>query len=216
MITTFNQSLAMDANEVEQLIDEKMSSSLRGHRQEMLQQIQQMMEKISGSSSVSQLNKLSTLVNGAEKFKRKSNEEQFKYNSNVSLKLEEAEQDLEAEKIQEGRVKIAEGNLFCFSYLYVCVNCLHVYFSLHSYFRVLKRSLVSGMFYFPVSGNIESYFMRIHISPYVFIAILHDEVSVYCYERSISRDCKKKTNKKKTSFHLTRKLSIILIFFFSR
>ena len=36
MITTFNQSLEMDANEVEQLIDEKMSSSLRGHRQEML------------------------------------------------------------------------------------------------------------------------------------------------------------------------------------
>ena len=190
MITTFNQPLAMYMNEVEQLTDDKMSSSLRGHRQEMLQQIQQMMEKISGSSSVSQLNKLSTLVNGAEKFKRKSNEEQFKYKSNVSLKLEEAEQDLEAEKIQEGRVKIAEGNLFCFSYLCVCVNCLHVYFSLHSYFfRILKRrSLVSGMFYFPVSGNIESYFMRIHISPYVFIAILHDEVSVYCYERSISRD----------------------------
>ena len=73
MITTFNQPLAMYTNEVEQLIDDKMSSSLRGHRQEMLQQIQQMMEKISGSSSVSQLNKLSTLVNGAEKFKRKSN-----------------------------------------------------------------------------------------------------------------------------------------------
>ena len=53
----FNQSLAMDANEVEQLIEE-MSSSLRGHRQEILQQIQQMIEKISGSSSVSKLNKL--------------------------------------------------------------------------------------------------------------------------------------------------------------
>ena len=213
MITTFNQSLAMDANEVEQLIDEKMSLSLRG--QEMLQQIQQMMEKISGSSSVSQLNKLSTLVNGAKNFIRKSNEEQFKYNSNVSLKLEEAEQDLEAEKIQEGRVKIAEVlPHFCFSYLCFCVNCLHVYFSLHSYFRVLKRrSLVSGMFYFPVSGNIESYFMRIHISPYVFIAILHDEVAVYCYERSISRDSSKK---KKNRFHLTRKLSIILVCVFSR
>ena len=44
-----------------------------------------MMEKINGSSSVSQLNKLSTLVNGAEKFKRKSNEEQFKYNKSFHL-----------------------------------------------------------------------------------------------------------------------------------
>ena len=209
MITTFNQSLAMDANEVEQLIDEKMSSSLRGHRQEMLQQIQQMMEKISGSSSISQLNKLSTLVNGAENFKRKSNEEQFKYNSNVSLKLEEAEQDLEAEKIQEGRVKIAEGNLFCFSYLCVCVNCLHVYFSLHSYFRVLKRSLVSGIFFlFPrVRKYRKLLYANTHF-PVCVIAILHDEVSVYCYERSISRDCKKKKKKKKTKKKKKKKVFI--------
>ena len=75
----------------------------------MLRDIESIVEKISGTSNVAQLNKLSTLVNGGEKFKRKSNEEQFKYNSSVSLKLEEAEQSLEAHKLQKGRDKVAEG-----------------------------------------------------------------------------------------------------------
>ena len=101
---------AMDSREVETMIDDKVNASLRDHRQDMLQQIEKIVEKISGNSSVSQLNKLSTLVNCGEKFKRKSNEEQFKYNSSISIKLEEAEQSLDNEKIQEGRDKIAEGN----------------------------------------------------------------------------------------------------------
>ena len=105
----------MEANEVEQMISNMVDSSLPRHRQEMLRAIESIVEKISGSSNVAQLNKLSTLVNRGEKFKRKSNEEQFKYNSSVSLKLEEAEQSLEAHKLQEGRDKVAEGN-----YIVIC------------------------------------------------------------------------------------------------
>ena len=99
----------MEVNEVEQMINKKVDSSLRRHRQEMLRDIAKIVEKISGSSNVTQLNNLSTLVNGGEKFKRKSNEEQFKYNSSVSRKLEDAEQSLVAHKLQEGRDKTAEG-----------------------------------------------------------------------------------------------------------
>ena len=64
----------MEANELEQMISDKVDSSLQGHRQEMLRDIESIGEKISGSSNVVQLNKLSTLVNVCEKFKRKSNE----------------------------------------------------------------------------------------------------------------------------------------------
>ena len=101
---------AMDSREVETMIDDKVNASLWDHRQDMLQQIEKIVEKMSGNSSVSQLNKLSTLVNCGEKFKRKSNEEQLKCNSSISFKLEEAEQSLDNKKIQEGRDKIAKGN----------------------------------------------------------------------------------------------------------
>ena len=48
------------------------------------------------------------MVNGGEKI-RKSNEEQFKYNSSVSFKLGEAEHSMSQERHQEWREKIAEG-----------------------------------------------------------------------------------------------------------
>ena len=125
LLRSYSQtSSAMDVDEVQQLINERVDSSLRSHRQEMLSDIEKIVEKISGSSNVSQLNKLSTLVNGGEKFKRKSNEEQFRYNSSVSLKLEEAEHSLEAQNIQAGREKTIEGNrLFTsFNFMYVTMN----------------------------------------------------------------------------------------------
>ena len=68
-----------------------------------------MFEKISGNTNLVQLNKLSCMVNVGEKFKRKSNEEQFEYNSSVSFKLDEAEDFMCQERHQEGREKIAEG-----------------------------------------------------------------------------------------------------------
>ena len=130
----------MEVNEVEQMISDKVDSSLRGHRQEMLRDIESIVEKISGTSNVAQLNKLSTLVNGGEKFKRKSNEEQFKYNSSVSLKLEEAEQSLEAHKLQEGRDKVAEGNYFIICTMFGLLNLFQVNgFKYQVYFFVSRR-----------------------------------------------------------------------------
>ena len=98
----------MDAQDVERMVDDKVGASLRSHKQ-MLEEIGNIFEKISGSSNVIQLNKLSSIVNSGEKFKRKSNKEQFKYNSSVSLKLEEAENCFDSDRQQEGQEKLAEG-----------------------------------------------------------------------------------------------------------
>ena len=99
----------MEMHDVERLVDDKVGSSLRSHKEDMLKEIGNMFEKISGNTNLVQLNKLSCMVNGGEKFKRKSNEEQFKYNSSVSFKLDEAEHSMSQERHQEGREKIAEG-----------------------------------------------------------------------------------------------------------
>ena len=68
---------------MQNLVQEKVNSSLKTHKEEMLQEIGTRFEKISGSSNISQLNKISSIVTAGGKFKRKSNEEQFKYNSKV-------------------------------------------------------------------------------------------------------------------------------------
>ncbi|XP_060591296.1 uncharacterized protein LOC132746234 [Ruditapes philippinarum] len=67
------------------------------------------MEKISSKSSPNQLSQFSYIVSGVPNFKRKSNEEQFNYNSKVSMALEEAEQAAVSERTDEARQKIAEA-----------------------------------------------------------------------------------------------------------
>ena len=99
----------MELHDVERLVDHKVGASLRSHKEDMLKEIGNMFEKISGNTNLVQLNKLSCMVHGGEKFKSKSNEEQFKYNSSVSFKLDEAEHSMSQERHQEGREKIAEG-----------------------------------------------------------------------------------------------------------
>ena len=90
---------------VERLMDGKVVASLRSHKADMLKEIGNTFEKISGNSNLVQLNKFSCMVNGGEKFKRKSNKEQYKYNSSVSFKLDEAEHSMSQERHQEGREK---------------------------------------------------------------------------------------------------------------
>ena len=119
-------SFTMEAEDVQNLVQEKVNSSLKTHKEEMLQEIGTLFEKISGSSNISQLNRISSIVTAGEKFKRKSNE-QFKYNSKVDLKLEEAANSIDTDKLDEARQHVAEGkyviimimiliiiNIFCY------------------------------------------------------------------------------------------------------
>lgn len=94
---------------MQNLVEEKVNSSLKTHKEEMLQEIGTLFEKISGNSNISQLNKISSIVTAGEKFKRKNNEEQFKYNSKVDLKLEEAANSIDTDKMDEARQHIAEA-----------------------------------------------------------------------------------------------------------
>ena len=71
----------MDQPDVENLVEERVRSSLGVHKAELLKDIESIFEKISGNSNVSQLNKISEVMSTGEKFKRKSNEEQFRHNS---------------------------------------------------------------------------------------------------------------------------------------
>ena len=93
---------------MQNLVQEKVNSSLKTHKEEMLQEIGTLSEKLSGSSNISQLNKILSIVTDGGRFNRKSNEEQFKYNSKVDLKLEDAANSIDTDKLDEARQHVAE------------------------------------------------------------------------------------------------------------
>ena len=95
---------------VEEMVDERVRSSLAAHKAEMLQDIEKLLCKISGRDNDAQLCKISDMLSSGEKFKRKSNEEQFRYNSKVKITLDDADTLLQSDKVAECRQKIAEGN----------------------------------------------------------------------------------------------------------
>ena len=132
----------MDREELVTLIDERLKSSLTQGKADILSSMENVMTKISGISNSEQVSKISGLLNGGHTFKRKSNEEQYKYNSKVSIVLEEADNLLQSEKIVESREKIAEGiNVIYFTGLhrsllqqvdfyiqYFCMSSVYFYF----------------------------------------------------------------------------------------
>ena len=52
------------------------------------------------------------------KFKRKSNEEQFKLNSQVMLKLDEAEQSMDSSNIDKSKEKIVKGKKIIYIFFF--------------------------------------------------------------------------------------------------
>ena len=96
---------------IQQLIDERLRVSLQTHKAEIIASMESVFEKISGTSNCHQLSQISNIISG-HSFKRKSNEEQFKYNSKVNVALEEADHLLQVDKQFECRQKIAEGKFY--------------------------------------------------------------------------------------------------------
>ena len=105
----------MDSDILQAVIDERLKVSLEDHKTELLSSMERIVEKISGNSNIQQINKISSIVNGNQIFKRKSNEEQFKFNCKVSTTLDEAEHLIQSRQIHESRQKIAEGNILLLS-----------------------------------------------------------------------------------------------------
>jgi hypothetical protein len=97
---------------IEKMVDDRLKVSLEEHRASMLTDMERIVQKISEHSSSNQLSKFSSILTGVPTFKRKSNEEQYKYNTKVSIALEETEQLLDMDKIEDSRRKIAEGKRY--------------------------------------------------------------------------------------------------------
>lgn len=91
-------------DELSNLVEEHVKEAMKQGHNELLQQIGTMMEKISYSSCSPRLSMLEL-----PKFKRKSNEEQFKYNMKVQTCIEQTESSLDAGNIQESKAKLIEG-----------------------------------------------------------------------------------------------------------
>ncbi|KAL4222648.1 hypothetical protein ACF0H5_018690 [Mactra antiquata] len=102
----------MDRDTLNNILEEKVAASLEQHKHSMLEEMSKIFEKISENSASKVTNLLSTNV---PTFKRKSNEEQFKYNAKVSCILEEADMLMQNSKIDESRRKIAEGDVLFLS-----------------------------------------------------------------------------------------------------
>ncbi|XP_060597031.1 uncharacterized protein LOC132750954 [Ruditapes philippinarum] len=92
-------------DDLDRVVEDKVKASLEEHKEDMLKEIGSLFEKISGNSS----SKFSSMMINSEKFKRKSNEEQYKHNAKVMIKLEDAENGLQDKKLEECRANIAEA-----------------------------------------------------------------------------------------------------------
>ena len=102
----FDERVAAKAKEVMQEGQQQLLHEMNG--------LKDLIQKLSDQSSVSneeQLQKITTIVATGEmpKFKRKSNEEQFKVNSKVIIKLDEAEQSADSMNADKTKEKIIEG-----------------------------------------------------------------------------------------------------------
>ena len=106
----------MDEQAVDERVTLRVREAIQESQQQIMQQMNSLFNKISDQHSISNeqnLLQISSIVATGDvpKFKRKSNEEQYKMNSKVMLKLDEAEQmaDSNAAKSKE---KIIEGKNF--------------------------------------------------------------------------------------------------------
>ena len=104
----------MDTEAFDERVTVKVREVLKESQQQLLQEMNSLIQKISDqnlSSNEEQLIKISSLVATGEmpKLKKKGNEEQYKINSKVMLKLDEAEQSIDAMNTEKTKEKIFEG-----------------------------------------------------------------------------------------------------------
>ena len=105
----------MDKTEIEAVIEDKLRTTLADHQRTMMGNMERLVDKISENSNLKQLDKISDILTGIPKFKRKTNEYQFTHNSKMNAIIETAEQHLQNNKIEESRAKLNEGKLDIFS-----------------------------------------------------------------------------------------------------
>ena len=109
-------TFVMEKDEVENLVAEKVNFAVRSSQNDLLSGIQQLIssevEKLSESQknfSELQLSKLAAITSSDYKFKRKSNEEQYKVNNKVLDKMQDCERYIEQADLSKAKANIAEG-----------------------------------------------------------------------------------------------------------
>lgn len=95
--------MAEDREVIEGMIEDRVQSMLERNNQSLLKDIGAMMNKISHSSSSSVLD--------MPKFKRRSNEEQFKQNAKIISHIEEAETALDSDNVPQAKESILQGKI---------------------------------------------------------------------------------------------------------
>ncbi|MCG8046810.1 MAG: hypothetical protein N0E48_14445 [Candidatus Thiodiazotropha endolucinida] len=114
----------MDEREVDERMNEKITEAVRESHTKLLAEMTSLFTKISeqhSNSNEEQLVKISSIVATGEmpKFKRRSNEEQYKLNSKVMLKLDEAEKSVDVTNLEKTKEKITEG-MFRYNLVSMC------------------------------------------------------------------------------------------------
>ena len=103
----------MDEEAVDERVLLRVKEAIKESQQQIMQEMNSLFTKISDQHSISNEQNLlqisSIVASEVPKFKRKSNEEQYKMNTKVMLKPDEAEQAVNTRKTNE---KIIEGT-FC-------------------------------------------------------------------------------------------------------
>ena len=117
------RSSAMDGefSDMQSLIDNKVQEVVKANNQELLSSISDMINKISAKPS-------QTSILEIPKFKRKSNEEQYKINTKVLEQIERVNSALESSDMVRAKAAITEGNSKCkfLSISLVLDFCVHI------------------------------------------------------------------------------------------
>jgi hypothetical protein len=126
---------AMSREMSESFVEEKVTDLLAQHKQQMLKEMEGMFLKITATSQSKLSSQIASSSLTTVKFRRKSNEEQFKVNADVLSKLEDAEGSLSVENMEETRQSIISGTLcYCTIYqlffLFLSQNCRRLAYSL--------------------------------------------------------------------------------------
>ena len=109
----------MDSDELDRIVQGRVDSAINQTKNEILTGMQNListeMKKISDSQKVFsdlQMSKIAELSSDY-KFKRRSNEEQFKLNKKVLWKIEDCESNLDLAELDKAKENLAEGKFIC-------------------------------------------------------------------------------------------------------
>ena len=104
----------MDTESLDAMVAGKVKDAMSASQTELMKGIGDLFSQISSnqnSNNEAQLSKISSLLTTGDfpKFKRKSNEEQFKQNAKVLCKLDDAEKSLEVRNVDKAKESVLEG-----------------------------------------------------------------------------------------------------------